>query len=159
MKLDHRSLAFVGGAVVLLVVIVALPARRSHPNPSVPASVHPIAAIPDDKSVDVDAPLLLEQRARTQQAEWTRDPFSATPTGIPVRVTELRVPVGASASALPILRGVSICGEDGRAVIGREIVQSGDRLASGYVVGKISARSVTLTRDQEELVLTLGDQP
>jgi hypothetical protein len=59
----------------------------------------------------------------------------------------------------PALTGVSICGDDRRAVIDRQLVQEGDRLASGYTVVRISARSVTLLRDQEELTLCLGGEP
>ena len=159
MKHPDRRHAFIGGAAVLMVVIIALPARRSHSALVLPAPAHPSASVAGDGSAAADAQLLLKQRERKEQASWARDPFSAAPLGTPARFVEARAPVDTARSPVPTLRGISLCGEDGLAVIDREIVHTGDRLASGYVVGKITARSVTLTRDQEELVLTLGDQP
>ena len=59
---------------------------------------------------------------------------------------------------IPRLTGVSSYGGDRWAIIDREIVQEGDQLPSGHVVGEITNRTVTLILDQEELMLSLGDQ-
>ena len=158
MKLDKRMLAFTLGATALLVAIVALPSRHEGGS-SAPPSAQPPQGSSSSSDASATGAVLLEQRQRAQQLTWGRNPFvpaAARSHAAPPSTTS--PPELLHSASGPQLSGVSICGDDRRAVIDREIVREGERLASGYTVGKITARSVTLLRDQEELTLSLGDE-
>lgn len=161
MRLHKRTTAFIAGASVLLIVIVALPAPRASEELT---PTEPILAAEPDASAHVegaeDDAMWIEQRRRARELAWVRDPFAppSAPSLTPGPGDEQR-PALASSSSAPTLTGVSIYGDDRRAVIDRQLVQEGDRLSCGYTVGTISARCVTLLRDQEELTLWLGETP
>jgi hypothetical protein len=156
MKPEKRTVAFLGGASIVLIVILALPSRHPGLELQVPTPVSPSQAGPTIDAGD-DSVLLLEQRRRASELTWARDPFAPAAKRLSSPSSE---PSPASRYLLqaPKLTGVSMSGVDRRAVIDRQIVQEGDRLPSGYTIARITARTVTLLRDHEELTLSLGEE-
>ena len=123
---------------------------------------------------------LTAQLLRLPTLEWVRDPFAPiepppetnpidqepdepTPVEIPVEVPvepepepEEQLPEPRS-GPLPVLTGISQSGAHRFAIIDRFIAREGDLLASGDVVMSIGHRTVTLRKDDEIVVIRLGD--
>lgn len=155
MKSNRRLSVFLIGATTGLVVILAVPSRKGA-EPSAPSPVLDNRAPRHVAGVfasETGGGRLAEQLERSAQLEWGRDPFH-WPVSAPDNSTVPPVPDRPQ----PRLTGVSICGEDRRAIIDHEIVREGDLLTSGYRVDKITNRAVTLLLDKVQLTLSFGEE-
>ena len=155
MKQGKRMWMVVLGAAAVVLVIVAVPWRRGTETAAVPAPVEPVRGDSDLPSDRVTPEQMAEQRERSASLAWGRNPFqgpAASTTGNPTPTHGPRQPWR------PRLTGVSFYDQDRRAIIGREVVKEGDRLASGHLVQEITTAAVTLLMDEEEVIVRLGDQ-
>lgn len=161
---DRRIKIFLGGAVAVLLGIIAVPSKKGGGSPG--ASFAPAILVGSVAGEESDASLLLEQlREQGEHAarlDWGDDPFEhdarLSPSGTASQPVAAPKPVRQSPFALPQLFGVSILSGDRLAVIDSEIVREGDQLATGYTVVTIDKSSVVLLRDHETLTLELGDE-
>jgi len=159
MKLEKRTRAILVGASILMVVVLALPAPRASVEPQSWTPPEPETPVQSGPEV-IDGARLLEQRRRSGELTWSRDPFAAAPADMQSAssTSTPSLPVPEQAAGVPALTGISVSGGNRMAVIDRLIVREGDGLLSGYTVVRISARAVELSRDGEELVLSLGEE-
>lgn len=180
--MSQRTKLIIALALSGTFAVVAVPLVRPDVEPA--ASIEPAIQAPDPESSDAPPPVRLAgaSAARLQaQAErwaaspWGRDPFApppppqAPPSDEPETdevepTAESEVPAWLETNVVeplppPRLTGVSRRGSGQWAIIDRELVRAGDSLTSGWHVTSISGRSVTLTHDEQELTLTLGDRP
>lgn len=161
MKINNRMRLLVVGASLAMIVIVAMPSKNSeaapHPELPTPSGSHFVGRAPLDV---VGSDRFAAQRERAAQLVWGRDPFSAprvgpAPAGQPTKPA--RTIVRAPATDLPQLSGLCTIGDKSMAIIDHEIVQSGDRLATGYLIEEITNGTVRLSRGEKTLTLILGD--
>lgn len=159
MKLEKRTRAILVGAFVLLGVIVALPSRRVSVEPPAAAPAEPVVPAEDGEET-VDRAKLVAQQRRAQELTWTRDPFAAAPADLravaPTSTSPSSVPE--EPASVPVLTGICVSGGDRLAVIDRRIVREKELLPTGYTVVRIGGRTVDLLREDEELVLSLGEK-
>lgn len=120
---------------------------------------------------------LSAQLLRLPSLEWARDPFAPIPLApnpLPVDPEPIVIPPPVDVpiepvvippvdlpeprtGPLPALTGISQSGAHRFAIVDRIIVREGDLLSSGDVVMSIGHRTVTLRKDEEIVVIRLGD--
>ncbi len=154
MKLQKRMWFIIGGATFALLAIVAIPSHPGVDVPTDPIDPPPPRETPDPPVPDPTDEQLAEQRLRSEQLTWGKDPFQR-PVSSESDVTPMET---SRSSARPRLSGISRHDGSLWAIINHELVQEGDLLSSGYTVEKIAGGTVTLRRDQEELSLRLGGE-
>jgi len=147
-----RIRLIVGVALVASLVLLGIPRPRSRPAPGPPV----VSSVPKG----APAPLppqhatrerLEAQLARREQGEWGPDPFEQA-----VPVHEDGSPRASVVEDLR-LEGISRSGDAWMALIGRDLVQQGERLSTGHTVEAITQDSVTLKKDGRTLTLRLGE--
>lgn len=153
MKPRKQVLFFLGGATVALLAIVAIPSHPGIDPPEPSPPLQPPREVPDPPAYSSISEQLAEQRSRSEQLTWGRDPFRRP---VASEIDEPRTETSRPQSR-PRLTGISSHAGILWAIIDHELVQEGDLLSSGYTVEKIAGGTATLRRDQEELSLRLGD--
>ena len=179
--MNRRLGTFLIAAALALVVIVALPGRRSDAPaplatafPSVDRPGVPDASATEPVRAAVAGPFadpgelalsLARQRQEERAAElgWERDPFTRT-LELARAEAVARDPVappevpGEGRDVLPRLwlRGLSRVDDSWMALIDREIVGPGATLATGHEVVAIDERGAVLRHRGEEFVLGVG---
>lgn len=167
---SKRMGIFIAAAGVTLVALMGLPgAAEEAPTLSAALPAAPGAALGGEPGSNMSALLnsevdiaamalslqgerLERQQQRAAELDWGRDPFAGPVASAPQPGAGLR-----KLPELPALTGISVVGTTRRAILGREIVQPGDELQSGWTVHAIVPGMVTLGFGSEVRVLQLTD--
>ncbi len=151
---NKRIPIFLGISGLGLVVLMALPdkAPATYTGTNLAANLTPVEGPRDEERT------LAEQAARKAELDWTRDPFRlAGSPEEPTAALREGEPQPLSTTTLR-LSGISVCQNKPMAIIGHDIVQENDRLASGHTVVEITTNSVKLRLDGTTTTLRLGAQ-
>lgn len=152
----RRAQGLIGGGVVALLAVLAVPAKRGavapQPPPQVALALRPVVT---GMTLAVAAARIEAQRLRTESNAWGRDPFARAPepdTG-PSELVEVALPTPVDD---PRLGGISRAGTSWLALVDGQLARMGEVLRSGHTVVAITDESVTLRRNEHELILRLG---
>lgn len=152
-QLDKRMKMFLGGSMVLLVAVIAMPSKGEESTPNTaPANLaaQPLEATGAPAISTVDDPIA-QQRKRSAELEWNRNPFQDPQESISTPTSGAQ----STAKGLPKLSGISTINDAKMAIIGRQIVGVGDRLDSGHLVMEVTDKAVHLEKDGKRYTLTL----
>ncbi len=154
------------GASLATLGMLAVPRRdAAKPLPqTLPLAAQPTAGEPVAKSsalLPEAARRFASQRLRTAQLSFARDPFRALrkPQEEQPRSDDVQADPAPSAPEppLPLVQGISILGDDRRALVGGELLQEGDRLSSGVRIQRIERGSITVEVHGRTEILYLGE--